>query len=377
MKRVAYLLTSRKGLPAFVYEELKAAHNFEDISVTPYIFRRGKGPYMPEPEWGAKYVTLVSLITGFLFLIPTPWKLLKLIKESIIQGLIIDAIIAIGMYRSVKNQSIKHVIAFEGLHGLRIAYILKLLLPELIVSVIVHAEMIRLEGKKLRVTRRILESVERIVSPTELNCHRIAEKFQYPISKIHFNRMSVNTSSYKRSEKFRILIVGFWAERKGHETLFKAIQLLDTETIEVHVIGGDVWGGEGFDVKAYVEKNGLQHVIKLHGKVNDDTKKYFLNTCDLFVLPCRTPKSGIIEGLPVSLMEAMSFSKPVLSTFHSATRSLKHSEIRKKQELIGMLRILISSKEKRTQSRSSLTGPMSLVCSSECQSTSFSKAPRC
>lgn len=322
MKRIAYLLTSRKGLPAFVYEELKTAQKFDDISVTPYIFRRGKGPYMPEPEWGAKYVTLPSLARGFLFLILTPWKLLKVILKSIWSGLLIDAIIAIGMYKSVKKQSISHVIAFEGLHGLRIAYVLKLLLPELTVSAIVHAEMIRLEGKKLQVTKRILNSVESIVSPTELNRHRIAEKFQYPISKIQFNRMSVNTASYKRSTKFRILIVGFWAERKGHETLFKAIQLLDMETIEVHVIGGDVWGGEGFDVKAYVEKNSLECVIKLHGKVNDDTKKYFLNTCDLFVLPCKTPKSGIIEGLPVSLMEAMSFSKPVLSTFHSGIPEL-------------------------------------------------------
>jgi colanic acid/amylovoran biosynthesis glycosyltransferase len=335
-------LTSRKGLPAFVYEELKEAESFDDIKVTPYIFRRGKGPYMPESNWDAKYVTFYSLLVGSLFLLLTPFRFLKVVLVAIKDAMIIDSIIAIGMSRSIRVQEISHLIAFEGLHGLRIAYMLQVINPNLKISVVVHAEMIRLEGNRLRLTRKILKNVQSIVSPTELNRTRIAKKFHYPMEKILFNRMSVNTEDYEQSKKFRILIVGFWAQRKGHETLFKAVQELEHSNIQVDVIGGDVWGGEGFDVEAYVRNHNLSDIIKLHGKVSDNTKKYFLNTCDLFVLPCKTPQSGIIEGLPVSLMEAMSFSKPVLSTFHSGIPELLPKEALVKEDDYELLSSKIS-----------------------------------
>lgn len=43
---------------------------------------------------------------------------------------------------------------------------------------------------------------------------------------------------------------------------------------------------------------------------------------DVFILPSRTSFSGDMEGIPVSLMEAMSCGLAVISTFHSGIPEL-------------------------------------------------------
>jgi colanic acid/amylovoran biosynthesis glycosyltransferase len=45
----------------------------------------------------------------------------------------------------------------------------------------------------------------------------------------------------------------------------------------------------------------------------------------VFCLPSKTAPSGQKEGLPVSIMEAMAFSKPVVSTLHAGIPELVDS----------------------------------------------------
>ena len=58
------------------------------------------------------------------------------------------------------------------------------------------------------------------------------------------------------------------------------------------------------------------------GRVTDSVLHVLLDSCDAFCLPCRTPPSGVVEGLPVALMEAMAYQKPVISTKHTGIPEL-------------------------------------------------------
>src|SRR5690606_4976793 len=59
-----------------------------------------------------------------------------------------------------------------------------------------------------------------------------------------------------------------------------------------------------------------------HAKVEE-----MLRTAHVFVLPSRTSRSGVMEGIPVALMEAMAQGMPVLATRHSGTPELVEHEV--------------------------------------------------
>ena len=48
--------------------------------------------------------------------------------------------------------------------------------------------------------------------------------------------------------------------------------------------------------------------IEFHGWADESTKKQLLDECDIFILPSR------YEGLPVSILEAMAYRKPIIAT---------------------------------------------------------------
>ena len=70
-------------------------------------------------------------------------------------------------------------------------------------------------------------------------------------------------------------------------------------------IGG---GGEVEKLKELISKYELEDFVYYEGFVSGNKKETLLNECDAYILPSYT------EGLPVSILEAMSYGKPILST---------------------------------------------------------------
>ncbi len=111
----------------------------------------------------------------------------------------------------------------------------------------------------------------------------------------------------------RILSIGRFIEKKGHEYLIDACALLANRGVsfECHIVGG------GFlekQLQARIERLGLQDHVTLVGSLDQSQVLEFYRTSDIFVLACVTAQNGDRDGIPIVLMEAMSCELPVIST---------------------------------------------------------------
>ncbi len=104
-------------------------------------------------------------------------------------------------------------------------------------------------------------------------------------------------------DRFACLTVARLSVPKGHDTLIAAAAELLAEDI-VFVLVGD--GERRGELEAQAELAGVAHLFRFLGNREDIPR--LLHASDLFVLPSRW------EGRPISVMEAMAASLPVVAT---------------------------------------------------------------
>jgi colanic acid/amylovoran biosynthesis glycosyltransferase len=110
-----------------------------------------------------------------------------------------------------------------------------------------------------------------------------------------------------------LLFVAQLAERKGVPVLVEACRILVDRGIKFRcVIIGD--GPQKEFLDQLVERYALQEVVELKGAVFQEDLRDYLDRTDAFVLPCITASNGDMDGVPVSLMEAMAMEIPTVST---------------------------------------------------------------
>ncbi|MGE0930786.1 glycosyltransferase family 4 protein [Peijinzhouia sedimentorum] len=120
----------------------------------------------------------------------------------------------------------------------------------------------------------------------------------------------------KANSKIQVLFVSRFAYNKGIGTLFEAVELLNRRSIlvdfEFHLVGK----GPLFD--HYSTGNPWPNVI-CHGFLSDEELNQAYADCDIFLLPTW------FEGMPTVVLEAMSFSKPIIVSDVGATAELVDS----------------------------------------------------
>ena len=105
----------------------------------------------------------------------------------------------------------------------------------------------------------------------------------------------------------RLLFVGRLDPVKGVVVLFDAVASLLAAGTAVHLtLVGD--GPQRTELERRVAELGLGASVEFAGYRNQDEVQQHLRDCDVFVLP------SFAEGVPVSLMEAMAMSRPVIAT---------------------------------------------------------------
>lgn len=104
-----------------------------------------------------------------------------------------------------------------------------------------------------------------------------------------------------------LLFMGLIGEAKGIFDLIEAIHQHDNELrgkMMLHV-GGK---GKTDQLRALIAKYKLEDMVRFEGWVSGDKKVKLLSSSHAYILPSYT------EGLPVSILEAMSYRMPILST---------------------------------------------------------------
>ena len=138
-------------------------------------------------------------------------------------------------------------------------------------------------------------------------------------SKIHYLPLGVFTPeiaptriSFTDRNILRLGFLSYFVEMKGINYLLPAINKLKNSNIRFVInIAGD--GPLKEDMISFVEKNSLKEYVIFHGLIKNEDKDRFYRKLDLFILP--SISKGIeTDGLPVVLMEAVSYGLPIIST---------------------------------------------------------------
>jgi len=119
----------------------------------------------------------------------------------------------------------------------------------------------------------------------------------------NFNKLQYRKKIGLKEDTIVVSLFGRLNKQKGHKFLFEAISGLNEKSIEV-ICSGD--GPLRRELEAL--SNSLKVNYNVHFLGFRDDVKELLEITDIFVLP------SLDEGLPMSLLEAMAMSKPVVVT---------------------------------------------------------------
>jgi len=121
----------------------------------------------------------------------------------------------------------------------------------------------------------------------------------------------------------RLVSIGRLVEKKGHIHTIRAVAQLYKNRPDIRLKLDLVGEGELLEVLANeVAQLGLQTIVSFHGGLPHAQALAILKGADLFILASVTASNGDMEGIPVSLIEAMARGIPVISTYHSGIPEL-------------------------------------------------------
>lgn len=157
--------------------------------------------------------------------------------------------------------------------------------------------------------RKMLDKADVIVALSEYWKKYFEDELRYSNVKVVHNIISSPNTNKKNSSKcMRLLYLGHIYEKKG---IFDLVSLISQYREEyrgrlILDIGGGLFDVE--KLKKILEDEDLNDLIVFHGWVGGQHKVDLLNSADAYILP------SYAEGVPISILEAMSYSLPIIST---------------------------------------------------------------
>ncbi|MBN1966938.1 MAG: glycosyltransferase family 4 protein [Anaerolineae bacterium] len=309
---IGVIASMKKGLEHFVYREL-TIFSAQGARISLFPTKVGPGLYGAEPGWTLhRWSTLGVLLRQPLYFLRQPGLYLRLLREAFATRAFVDFVFA--WYFAGAMADVDVIYATFGDHKLFIGYFCKQIVGKPL-AVTIHAyELYQNPNPRLFLTA--LAACDQIITVTGYNKDLLAERFGIDPARIEVVRISVNLDDYVPEQKFVILIVAFFAERKGHEVLFRAVQQLGLDDVEVWVVGDTGTETRIVDPAALARQLGIERQVAFFGKLSKVALKAVYRECDVFCLPCHHDQDGVAEGFPTVLAEAMAFGKPVITTRH-------------------------------------------------------------
>ena len=281
-----------------------------DITLLPT--KTGPGLYPALDSWRLLRTPGFRLLGGFIRTLATrPKASVALLLKALHTGTLAELVLAAGNLREAAGSDVLY--ATFGDRKLFIAYYLKLL-TGLPLVVKIHAYELYANPNP-GLFQEALAAAQRILTVTEHNRKLLVERFKAPGDRVDVVRIAVDTDGLRPRKRFALLTVAFFAERKGHETLLRALRHAGPG-VEAWIVGGP--GPElPVDVPELAREFGVADQVAFFGALKDAALSALYDRCDAFCLPCRTDSSGIQEGFPTAIAEAMAAGKPVITTRHA------------------------------------------------------------
>jgi colanic acid/amylovoran biosynthesis glycosyltransferase len=237
---------------------------------------------------------------------------------------------AVWMARQMTAEKITHVHSHYATHSALAAWIINQI-SGIPYGITVHAHDIFVDKSML--LRKILDA-KYIVAISEFNREFLGKLFgNWVIEKTFVIHCGISPEMYLskgeniyRPETYELLSIGSLRSYKGFTFLLDACSLIKRNGVKFHcrIIGG----GELSDFLAgKIRKLGLGDVVELVGPKNQKEVSELLRTVDCYVQPSVITSTGKMEGIPVSLMEAMASKLPAIATKISGIPELvRHGE---------------------------------------------------
>nr|NIW46599.1 glycosyltransferase [Gammaproteobacteria bacterium] len=271
------------GLTQFIFRDIEALINKGHL-VRIFTLHNEQGLYNPLPDWEVIPVSPWRLIMLQLwFLVRKPGLCLRLFRTALRTGSVINLAMAISFANQMDD--IEVIYAYFGDHKLFTGYYCKQITGIPLVVTIRAYELYRNPNPHMFV--EALAYCDRVVTITEYNKQLLVDKYEVPASKINIVRQIVNLDTFKFEPKIKILIVGFFAEKKGHEVLFKAIKQLDRDDIELWVVGDVNRSVVRVDCRQLAQEIGIEPQVAFFGAQRGNALRALYRECDIFCLPSR------------------------------------------------------------------------------------------
>ena len=130
----------------------------------------------------------------------------------------------------------------------------------------------------------------------------------------------------------RLLALGRFDVTKGFDVLLKACALLRDRKVEFTLMlagdGGRRFGlgNESKTLETLRSQLGLEGRVQMPGLVSHNELPRLLMGHDIFIAPCIIHESGRRDGIPNTVIEAMSYGLPIVSTDISALPEVVHHQ---------------------------------------------------
>lgn len=123
------------------------------------------------------------------------------------------------------------------------------------------------------------------------------------------NAIALPKIAEKKIRNERVLLfLGALIQRKGVIDLLQAIEKLSQKGVSNFKLLIAGAGDEESKLKEFVKENGLDSKVSFLGWISKEQKPKLLKSTDILVLPSYN------EGLPIAILEAMSYGLPIIST---------------------------------------------------------------
>jgi len=339
MKKIAYITSGVNGIHRFTYNELSLLKD-NGIDFNLCLTQLKKGPCMPKNEWVFFTANRFKAIKCFIVLLITNKEILKMFFEARKKNVLSYFFISLSLYSDIKKNDISSIHCQMGDEKLYIGYFLKKIM-DIPLSVTVHAH--ELYSRKVYDNndeiRELYSSCDQVLTISEFNSEIINKDFGVKKEKLKVMRLfpDIDVLNYVKG-KTKILIVAHWWRKKGYDVLIKALKNLKRDDYVLWVVGNSYHTEDSIDVEKLVKENKMESQVAILGPQGSPILDILFQSCDIFCLPSYTeyysdnnPSSR--EGIPVALMEAMAWGKPVIATDHAGNTELVEKFIVKEKDI--------------------------------------------